>query len=466
MADVNTAPHSIELEQQLIGAVLANNDRYHMIGSMVSPGDFFEPVHGIIWRHIASRVSKDHIASPATMKADLEGEPGLAELGGPKYLANLVGFSVSGSMVKEYARELIEIANRRRLIDAMGDITARLNSGSPAEDAVAALELLLADQQEGSSDPRSMSLLKAHTNSVEQMIEDRQSGNYGVTTGIPSLDEAISLRGKRYSILAGATSMGKTALGVWIAKAAAEAGYGVGFVTLEMGEEDLANRISSIDSQIPYKAYDRPMSDTLMRKVVDTARGQEALPIEIMSAKVRDIPAILSEGKRLKHRWSYADGSSHFKGFKLLVIDYIQLVRGRGSSEFHILSQVANDLKQVAKQLDVHVLALAQLDRKIGDRDDPRPRLSDLRGSGDLENAPDNVMFIYRPEYYLERQLLTEKDIEKKADLVADMEHFRGKAEIIISKARMADIGVHRVNCDMATNRFWDEDNAQGGMGF
>ncbi|TNE43411.1 MAG: hypothetical protein EP341_11355 [Sphingomonadales bacterium] len=266
----------------------------------------------------------------------------------------------------------------------------------------------------------------------------------------------LSLGPKRYTILAGATSMGKTALGIWIGYAAAQAGYGVGFVTLEMPEEDLAKRVNSIVSQVPYKAYDRPMSEALFRKTIDAAKELEALPMEIFSDRVRDIPSILSEGKKLKRKMQ---PNGPFKGFKLLVVDYLQLVRGRGESAFVRLSQVANDLKQVAKQLDVHVIALAQIDRKIGDRgdhvNDKRPRLSDLRGSGDLENAPDNVIFIHRPEYYLSRETPPKKD-EERADWLADCAHWKDKAELIIAKARMGDICSVTVKTDMATNRFED----------
>lgn len=463
MARMQEPPHNIELEQQILGAVLGNNDLFHRVGSMIKPDHFFEPFHSLIWHHVAARVSKDHIASPVTLMSDLGNEPALKELGGAPYLARMVGAAISSFAIQDYARELVELSARREIIAGLDEIANQVNAGGNSGDAVSALELLLADRDEGNTDPRSMSLLKAHTRSMGLMSDAAVNGSYGIPTGLPSLDEMISFRPKRYTILGGNTSMGKTALAIFILKKAAEAGYGAGFVSLEMGEEDLANRISSIDSQVPYKAYDRPMSEALWRKVIEANKNQQSLPVEIMSAKVRDVPAILSEGKRLKQKWAYAEGdpSNPLQGFKLLVIDYIQLVRGRGSSEFHVLSQVANDLKQIAKQLDVHVIALAQLDRKLGEREDPRPRLSDLRGSGDLEQAPDNVLFIYRPEYYLERQLLTEKNPDERINIEADLGRMRGKAEIIIGKARMGDIGILKVNCDMATNRFWDIDHQE-----
>lgn len=457
MKDVSAlvAPCSIELEQALLGAVLANNERFHKVGSLVEPHHFFDPVHAAIWKNMAARISRDHLATPATLKADFDGHDGLKTLGGVAYFARLLANSVAGSAVADYARELVELWRRREVLRLGDEIGQGFGSGGlDADGAVASMELFLADQDAVRSEPRSMSLLKAQTLALQEAISASQSDEFGIPTGLPPLDGLVALRRKRFTLLAGATSMGKTALALHLAYSAAQAGHGVGFVSLEMGEEDLANRINSIETGIPYKAYDRPMSETLLRKRIEAAKAQEALPIEIFSDRVRDVPAILSEAKRLKHFWG---ARGQFRGLSLLVIDYIQLVRGKGTNEFHVLSKVANDLKQVAKQLDVHVLALGQIDRKTGERDNPRPRLSDLRGSGDLEMAPDNVLFVYRPEYYLERQAQAEQDIEKRADLEATLSATRNMAEIICAKARMGELGSVMVNCDMSTNRFWAE---------
>ena len=444
---------NIELEQQVLGAVLSNNELYHKISGLVRPEDFRDPVHADIWRNIATRIERDHLASAVTVKTDMESHDGLKELGGSAYLARLVGASVCSFAVADYATELRALADRRALVDRCQDVIARVQSGEDAGAGLAQLELITAEMGEASAEPRTMSLLRAQTIAIQEIIERQQQEHPGIPTGLADLDKLLTLREQRYTILAGATSMGKSALGIWLSFAAAQAGYGVGFVTLEMSESDLSARINSIASQVPYKAFDRKMSESVLRNVVEAAKAQEALPIEIFSERVRDIPSILSEGKRLKRKMQ---PNGPFKGFKLLVVDYIQLVRGRGSTEFHALSRVANDLKQVAKQLGVHVIALAQIDRKIGDREDPRPRLSDLRGSGDLENAPDNVIFAFRPEYYLARELLSVKDIEKQADIEADLSRCKDKMEVIIAKARMGELGSVMVGCDMATNRFYD----------
>lgn len=446
------AMHSVEAEQQLLGAVLTNNARFHDAARIIREDHFYDPVHARIWAHIRNRVNSDTVASPITLHADMGSDSGLAEIGGGRYLARLAGGSVGASNFMDYAKLVLEMSNRRRLMETMQGATERLEDGRDASEAALALEEGIFALSEALGEPRSMSLIAAHTKAIRQMNEIYEGGTSAVPTGLADLDDKLILAPKRYTVLAGATSMGKTAMGIWIAHAAAKAGYGVGFVSLEMPEEDLAKRLNAIEAQVPYKAYDRPMSEALFRKTAEAAQAQASLPIEIFNTRADDIPSILSEGKRLQAKWA---PRGDFKGLKLLVIDYIQLVRGKGESAFVRLSQVANDFKAVAKQLDVHVLALAQIDRKIGERDDPRPRLSDLRGSGDLENAPDNVAFIHRPEYFLARKTPPTKEAER-ADHEAELHRWKGKAEIVIAKARMGEITSVTVGCDMATNRFWD----------
>lgn len=448
-------PHSVEAEQQLLGAVLTNNELYYRVASMVRADHFHDPVHGRIWKHCAGRIEKDHLASPVTLKTDMAGDDGLKELGAG-YLAKLAGAAVSSSMIEEYARMVVECAEKRRILDQIRSVDMDLMAGGSVSDAVSSLEVSLYGTEDV-GEPRSMSLLKAHTDSVRLMQEVYEGREVSVPTGLNALSEALVLAPKRYTILGGATSMGKTALALWITYAAARAGFGVGFVSLEMPEVDLARRFASIGSKIPYKALDRRVSENTFRAVIDAAKDQEALPVEIFSDRVRDVPAILSEAKRLQRKWK---PRGEFQGLKLLVVDYLQLVRGKGESQFVRLSTVANDLKQVAKMLDVHVLALAQIDRKLSSADQhgaARPKLADLRGSGDLENAPDNVIFIHRPEYYLKRQQAPKKD-EDRADWEAEISRWAGKAEIIIGKARMGETGAVTVNCDLGTNRFWDEE--------
>ena len=445
-------PHSVELEQNLLGAVLTDNERFHKIGGLLTSAHFYDPVHARIWSNISARISRDHLASPVTLKSDMEADEGLKQLGGPSYLARLAAAAIGSFAVVEYARELIELHGRRLLIHSCEDARAAIMAGGSASDAASGLELALQRREETGMEPRSMSLLAAHTRSITQMNEAYQTGAFGISTGLKSLDDLIGgLRAKETTVVAGSTSMGKTSFGTFLAYTAAKAGYGVGFASLEMSEEALSQRINSIDSEIPYQAMNRPMSENVFRRVVETAKSQEALPIQIYSDRVRDIPSILSETKRLRGRW---EPNGAFKGLGLLVIDYIQLVRGKGSS-YEVLSQVARDTKAVAKLMGIPVIAMAQISRDVSKRESHRPHLSDLRGAGDLEDAADNVIFCHRPEYYLERMDAPKKD-EDRADYYAALNASKGKMDLIVAKQRMGPLGTVRVCCDLATNRFWD----------
>jgi replicative DNA helicase len=450
-------PHSIEAEQQILGSVLVDNERFHLVSSMLRADHFYDPVHGRIWQRCQDRITKEHLVSPVTLKEDMQGDEGLQELGGPVYLVRLAAASISGQMIADYAEMVVELYGKRRALERIRAAEADLTSGRDLSDVTADLELMLHEQEEHRTEPRSMSLLAAHQQSMRDMQDVQEGRAVAIPTGISALDERVVMAPKRYTLLGGSTSMGKTALALSIMHNAAKAGFGSAIVSLEMPETDLARRFASAESGIHYKQMDRPMSGATLQKVVEAMHKQESLPVQIFGHQVRDIPATISECRRLQQKWK---PRGEFKGLKLLVIDYIQLMRGRGESQFVRLSQVANDLKQVAKMLDVHVLALAQVDRQLTGSDDwraARPKLSALRGSGDLENAPDNVLFVFRPEYFLGRALLSSpKDVEARADLEAEFSNWKDKAEIIIGKSRMGEVGAFSVGCDMATNRFFD----------
>lgn len=463
--EVTSSLFSVEAEQQLLGALLTNNELFDLISGMLKPDHFYDPVHARIYKLAAARIAKDHLVSPVQMKTDFSDDEGVKQLGGPAYFVKLAGSSISSFAIKDYADLIRKLYDRRMMVGRLRQISDEVETGRDAGEAAAEVELFLHEREDDGDEPRTMSFLRAQLLAVQQMEKIYHGDLVGVPSGIEALDEVLTMAPKRYTILGGATSMGKTALALSITMAAAKAGYGVGYVSLEMPETDLANRLNSSVSQIPYKAYDRQMSENQFRKVVEAAKELETLPVEIFSERVRDVPAILSEGKKLQRKMV---PNGPFKGFKLLVIDYIQLVRAKGESQHVRLAEVANALKQVAKQLDVHVLALAQIDRALGREDDfnkARPRLADLRGSGDLENAPDNVMFVFRPEYYLAR-LKPPTDADALGDWGSELERWRGKAEIIIGKARMGEITSVTVECDLATNVFRDLPDRQPEMEF
>ncbi len=469
ITSIQEAPHSVEAEQQLLGNILLNNDLFSKVSFFLRADHFGDPVHARIFKNISARISRDHLASPVTLQEDMAADEGLKELGGPAYLVRLAGAAVSAFAVADYAHMIVRLHGSRQLLEKLQDIQSRIGGEETAVDLCSELELFLHQREAVSEAPRSMSLLAAHTKAAQDLNERFETGAVGLSTGLTDLDEMTGgLHPGELTLVAGSTSMGKTAMGIWLSYAAARGNNPtmVGFASLEMSETALSQRFGSIDSEIPYQALRKAISEATFRAVLEGVKRQEALPIHIYSDRVRDIPAILSESRRLQRM--NPPSEKGFKGFGLLVIDYIQLVRGKGFNKAEQLGQIAADAKQVAKSLNVPVVALAQVDRALAKRESPVPFLSDLRGSGDLEFAADNVIFCHRPEYYLERDLLQNPsmDIEDRADIEAALAACKGTMDLFVAKQRMGPIGKCRVKVDMGLNRFADLAPPQEGMDF
>lgn len=451
-------PHNVEAEQRLIGALMVNNDCFHSVGAGLEPEHFYEPLHARIWEHSGKLISENKLVSPVTLKADFVDDEGLNELGGASYFVRMAGAAISPRDYKGFADLICELWERRRLIALTTECSDDLYRGGTAAAAVEVVEQGLLDTQASASEPRSMSLLAASVKAINEMNDRFQNGATGVPSGLAALDEITGgFHKAEFTLIGGATSMGKTAFATWVAHAAAKADVGVGFATLEMGESQLYQRINSIDSRIPYQAQRRDMSQSTFRKVLEAAKEQEILPIEMFSSETRTISAIMSEARKLQRKWKPDEGSDKpFRGLGMLIIDYIQLIKGKGNS-LEVLAEAANECKSIAKRLDIPVIALAQVDRKIVFRENKVPTLADLRGSGDLEMAADNVIFCYRPEYYLVRDLQNPAmSTGDRADSEAALALSRNTMDLIVAKQRMGVVDQCRVGCDMGVNRFWD----------
>ena len=373
---------------------------------------------------------------------------------GDAYLVRLAGAAVAANQIVHYAQHVVELSERRRLLELTSASADSLRNGAEAAEVVERLEAELLKSSASNFVPRSMSLLAAATKAISEMNERYQNGSTGVPSGIPALDKITGgFHRAEFTIIGGATSMGKTAVGTWIAYAAAKQGVGVGFATLEMGESQLYQRINAIDSRVPYQDQRCDLTEETFRRVVETSQNQKELPIELFNSETRTIHGVFAEARKLQRKWSAV---SDVKGLGMLVIDYIQLVKGRGTP-LEVLAEAATECKNIAKRLDIPVIALAQVNRTIGHRDNKVPTLADLRGSGDLEFAADTVIFCHRPEYYLTRELQNSSmGIEERADIEASLSACRNKMDLYVAKHRMGPINHCRLGCHMATNRFWD----------
>ncbi|MBK5947720.1 replicative DNA helicase [Rhodobacter veldkampii DSM 11550] len=476
-------PHNIEAEQQLLGAILTNNEIYDRIAAILRADHFFEPVHQRIFEVAVARIQKNALASPVTLKAYLEDDAGLKELGGPAYLARLAGAAISAYAARDYAQMIYDLAVRRELIRLGQDVAARAGQvavhDDPREQIVAAEQALYKLGEQGHAERGFVSFLKAVTDAVNvaNAAYQRDGGLAGISTGLVDLDKKLGgLHPSDLLILAGRPSMGKTSLATNIAFNIAKAykrgrlpdgtegavdGGVVGFYSLEMSAEQLAARILSEASEVPSEQIRRgDMTETEFRRFVEAAKALESCPLYIDDTPALPISQLAARARRLKR--------TH--GLDVLMVDYLQLVKGTGRGENRVneVSEITQGLKAIAKELNIPVVALSQLSRQVESREDKRPQLSDLRESGSIEQDADVVMFVYRDEYYKEREKPADHELDKMAQWQAIMEQVHGKAEVIIGKQRHGPIGSVELSFEGRFTRFGNLAKAWqgGGDGF
>ena len=462
-------PHSVEAEQQLLGAILTNNDVYDRVASIIGSKHFYDPVHARIFEIAAARIAKNQLASPVTLKTFMEDDEGLKELGGPAYLARLAGTAMSAFAVRDYAQMIYDLAIRRELIQLGRDISDKASrvdiSSEPKEQIVEAEQHLYRLSEQGQTESGFQSFLRAVTEAVNvaNVAYQREGGLAGISTGLLDMDGKLGgLHKSDLLILAGRPSMGKTSLATNIAFNVAKAykkgrmpdgtegavqGGVVGFYSLEMSAEQLAGRILAEASEISsHKIRQGDMTEAEFRRFVEAAKALEACPLYIDDTPALPISQLAARARRLKR--------TH--GLDLLIIDYLQLVRGTGRSESRVneISEITMGMKAIAKELNIPVIALSQLSRQVESRDDKRPQLSDLRESGSIEQDADVVMFVYRGEYYKEREKPGEENVEAMAKWIEDMERLHGKAEVIVGKQRHGPIGTIELAFEAQFTRF------------
>lgn len=467
-SDAEVLPHNIEAEQQLLGAILTNNDIYERVSPIVKAEHFFDPVHQRIFEIAAARIQKNALASPVTLKAFLADDQGLKELGGPAYLVRLAGAAISAYAARDYARMIYDLSVRRELIQLGRDIAAQAAkvevASEPKDQIIEAEQRLYKLGELGTSERGFQSFLKAAVEAVNNAnaAYQRGGGLSGVSTGLVDLDKKLGgLHPSDLLILAGRPSMGKTSLATNIAfniakayrhgrlpdgsEGAVEGGI-VGFFSLEMSSEQLAARILSEASEVPSEQIRRgDLQEEEMRRFIDAAKALETCPLYIDDTPALPISQVAARARRLKR--------TH--GLDVLIIDYLQLLKGSSKdNRVQEVSEITQGLKAIAKELNIPVIALSQLSRAVESRDDKRPQLSDLRESGSIEQDADVVMFVFREEYYREREKPGDHELEKMAQWQALMESVHGKAEVIIGKQRHGPIGTVELSFEGRFTRF------------
>src|ERR1700728_643849 len=472
-----SAPHNIEAEQSLLGAILVNNDAFYRVSDFLEPKHFFEPIHQAIYETSGSLIRMGKVATPVTLKTFVPADTDIGGMTVGQYLARLAAEATTIINAQDYGRTVYELAQRRDLI-RIGEDMVNVAFDAPVDFAPRAqiedAERRLYELAEsGRYDGGFQRFAQAMTVAVDMAAAafQRDGKLSGIATGLRDLDTKMGgLQSSDLIIVAGRPGMGKTALATNIAYNIARAheedvlvdgtkksinGGIVGFFSCEMYAEQLATRILAEQTRIASSMIRRGgIKQDEFDRIRDYTIELEHLPLFVDETGGLSISQLTPRARRLKRQ----------KGLDVIVVDYIQLLQGsskRSDNRVQEVTEITTSLKALAKELNVPVIALSQLSRQVESRDDKHPQLSDLRESGSIEQDADVVLFVYREEYYLQNKEPRPGTPEHET-WQNDMRLALGKAEVIIAKQRHGPTGTVRLQFEGQFTRFSDfveEDN-------
>lgn len=432
----NLPPQNVEAEESILSAILIDNNTLLDVIEILAPDDFYKSIHQKIFSAITELFSRNEPADLVTLTNILKEKDQLEDIGGATYLSRLVDTVPLAVNAQHYARIVRDKAALRRLIEKSNTIARRcFEDRGDVDEVIDFAETAIYEISETKSKQSFYPLSKMIEKNIDT-LEERQ-GNKTLITGVPTgftfFDHKTSgLQNSDLVILAARPSMGKTAFALNTARnAALDANVPVAVFSLEMSKEQLSMRMLSSEARLnSTRLRSGFISQEDWMRITEAAGNLSNAPIYI-----DDSPGITAMEIRAKSRRLKMD-----KNIGLIIIDYLQLMQGRRSAERRELeiSEISRSLKALAKELDLPVLAISQLNRMLEQRSDKRPQLSDLRESGALEQDADVVAFIYRDEIY-------NKDEDNPN---------KGKAELIISKQRNGPIGTVSLTFLEAYTRF------------
>ena len=458
----NLVPKNIEAEQTILGSILANNEIFDEITDQLDDNYFFDPIHQKIYKIISNLISKGLLANPVTIKNFFNSKEELIEIGGIDYLIKITKVSTTKNQIKYYSQLLSDLYIRRQLIN-ISEETLEESKNKDLEisgtNILENTERKLFEIAERGEFKKSFVTFKdalKETIDMATAAYKNDQGIVGVPSGLTDLDDRLGgLHKQDLLIIAGRPSMGKTALATNIAFNASlnikknNLKTSVAFFSLEMSSEQLSTRILAEQSRIKSNDIRRgKINQDDFERFIEASKNLEMLPLHIDDTPAITISALSNRARRLKRK----------EGLDLIVIDYIQLMKSSGyRNEGRVLeiAEITQGLKALAKELDVPVLALSQLSRQVEQREDKKPQLSDLRESGSIEQDADVVMFVFREQYYLEKQE-PKPGTAEHVEWQEKMSQIHNQAEIIIGKQRHGPTGVIKLEFESAFTKFKD----------
>jgi len=401
VAEIPAPPSSNQAEQALLGSLMLDNSSWDRIADLVAAPDFFRPDHRLIFSAIQGLAEQSQPADAVTLGEYLASRDELAAVGGAAYLAELVMDTASAANVTYYARIIRERALLRRLIEVGNEIasSAYRPEGRPIAELVdeaerRVFEIAERGQRRGSGFVRLSEVLNSTIDRLDTLHQS-QGAITGLPTGFNRLDEyTAGLQPGDLIIVAGRPSMGKTSLALNIAEnAALGARKSAAMFSMEMSVEQLALRmVSSLGRVDQSHLRNGRFGDDDWPRINGAIQQMAEAPIYIDDTPSMTPTEVRARARRLQRE----------RGLDLIVIDYLQLMRVAGTAENRAteISEISRSLKGLARELNVPIIALSQLNRSVESRTDKKPVMSDLRESGAIEQDADLILFIYRDEVY------------------------------------------------------------------
>ena len=416
-------PQNLDAEQSVLGGILIDPEALNKVVDVVDPADFYREDHRTIYQMVLDLYERNEPIDLVTVTS-LARDKGLIEkIGGVANLSRLVDAMPTSANIVQYAKMVREKALLRNLMHIATEIVEKgYEVDANVDNYIDEAEKMIFQISERKYKPSFFSikdLVMENMKVIERLSEKKQAVT-GVPTGFSELDKMTSgLQPSDLVIVAGRPSMGKTAFCLNIAQHVGllDGGVPVGIFSLEMSKEQLVMRLLSSEAEVEFsKLRSGAIKDTDWHRIGTAAGRLYTAPIYIDDTPALSILELRARARRLKKE----------HGLELLVVDYLQLMRGRTSSldrREQEISEISRFLKALAKELNIPVVAISQLNRMVEQREDKRPRLADLRESGAIEQDADVIIFIYRDEVY-------NRNSERK-----------GVAEIIVGKQRNGPTG-------------------------
>ena len=420
--NMNVLPHDLLAEQAVLGSIFLDPDKIHIASEYLTKDSFFKLSHGMLFNVMQDLSDKGDPIDPVSVKSALDSIGQFEQVGGMAFLASLINAVPTSAHIEHYSKVVAEKSRARKVIEDLSQSISNVYDGQKDLNEILSqteqnLSIISSEQKKGF---RPIIDVIDSTQSILDERSQKVGDVTGTSTGFTDFDQITTgLHEDNLIIIAARPAIGKTAFALNIAQNVAKSSdKAVAIFSLEMGAESLVERMLSAEGLIPsYHVRTGNLSESEWRRMISAQERLARGKIFIDDTAGIRISEIRSKAKRL---------AQENDGLGLIVIDYLQLIEGRGrENRQQEVSEISRQLKIIAKELKVPVIALSQLSRGVDQRNDKRPILSDLRESGSIEQDADIVAFLYREAYY-------KRDEQEEPDNVT---------ELILKKNRHGSLG-------------------------